>query len=339
MVAYKYGRKFSLVISSDNGTFDLSEFRVTFQVTHGSVGTPKTLRARIFNLSHGGTGTANTVSQIQAATNKTVTLMAYYESQSPSVLFSGVIRQVYAGRLSPVDTYLDIGASVLEEFHANAGLSTVLAAGWTHQQYFTDALIAQNAEKYGVSAGLFPSVPGSGARPKVCYGNARDALRVLGRNTASVMFQHDTGQIDIVPVNTTTQNTGAKTLFLTPMNGLIYTPVQIPDGVQATALLDSRLAVGSRVSVYSKNDSDSRTAITQADIDMSYGGTNQGNVTVNPDGTNGVAGLSHRGDYTILYADHVGDTRGENWYTVFVGQATDPSEQSVITSTGAGAVS
>lgn len=338
MVSYKYDRKFHLTISSDSGVFDLSDFRVTFQVTHASVATPKTLRCRVYNLSHGGRGTRNTIAAIQAAANKTITLMAYYASQSPSVLFSGQIRQVYAGRESPVDTYLDIGASALEDFHATGTVSGVLNAGWTHEEHLTDIVIKQNAEQFGVSSGSFPDIPGSGARPKVCYGNVRDSIRSITRNTASVLFQRDDGQIDVVPINSTAANTTSKKLFLSPKNGLINIPVQIPDGIQATALLDNRFMLGRTVSIYSANDSDSMTAITQADIDMNYGGANGGNLIVDQNGNMRVAGLSHTGDYTILYVDHTGDTRGETWYTTIVGQAVDPSDQSVITSTGAGAV-
>ncbi len=338
MTAYKYDRRCRLLINSDTKTFDLSEFRIVFSVTHGSTATPKTLHARVYNLSHGGSGSSNTVAEIQAATNKTITLSAYYASQNPSILFSGQVRQVYAGRESPVDTYLDIGASAFEALNATAGMNKVLAAGWTHRDVFQDVLTGLPVDSTDTHPGSFPTISGSGARPKVCYGNVRDGLRAMGRNTASVVFQHDTGRVDFVPVADLSKPTASdKKLYLSPANGLIGIPVQIPEGIQAKALLDSSLAPRAVVSIYSKNDSDSHTAVTQTQLDLDYAGINGGNADTDANGNGFVRGLAHNGDYRILYVEHSGDTRGETWQTVLVGQAMDPSDQSVMTQNAASA--
>ena len=39
---YKYGRNVRLLIESDDTVFDLSDFRINFQVVHACVSTPKT---------------------------------------------------------------------------------------------------------------------------------------------------------------------------------------------------------------------------------------------------------------------------------------------------------
>ena len=42
--------------------------------------------------------------------------------------------QIYAGRESPTDTYLNIRAYVLAEMFAMSSVKNILAKGWTYEQ-------------------------------------------------------------------------------------------------------------------------------------------------------------------------------------------------------------
>lgn len=325
---YKYGRNIRLVLETDDQVFDLSSFRITFQVVHGSTTTPKVLRCRIYNLSHGGRGTKNTIAAIQESKEKTIALSTWYNGQSPALLFSGLVRQVYAGRESPLNTYLDIGAAVLEKEIATGGVSSFIQAGWTHEDILKQGLAPNN-----IKAGELPATQGQGVRPKILYGNCRAIIREMARNLQAIPIIDDNGQLNFIKVGNLARPKG-EAIHLSPNNGLIGTPIQVPEGIQVTALLDPRFVIGQELDIYSANASDSHTAIQQEDIELNFSGVNRGNLTYNSDGTSNVRGLSHTGRYRILFADHTGDTRGTTWYSTIVGQAVDPSDQSIYTSRG-----
>lgn len=333
--AYKYGRNVRLLIESDDDVFDLSDFRITFQVVHASVSTPKTLTCRVYNLSHGGKNASNTVEQIQQAKNQFISLSVWYDGEQPKRLFYGQVRQIYAGRESPTDTYLNIRAYVLSEMFSMSGVAKTLAKGWTYDQVIKNVL----GNVQGLKIGKYPNKKGSGSRPKVVYGNTRDLIRSLSFNFSAIPIQHDDGTISFLEIGDLSKPiAGNESIFVTTHNGLIGIPLQIPEGVQATCLMEPRIVLGGTVDIYSKDDNDNRTMIQQEDVQQGYGEINAGNQITNSDGLSSVMGLSHNGKYNVIYVDHFGDSRGTTWYTTFVGQALDPSDRSVTTQTVAGSV-
>lgn len=82
---------------------DLSTLRVQFTVRHASVQTPKTLTARVTNVSK------QTAAMVQQEFTQ-VSLSAGYVG-ALGLLFRGEVRQFRFGRESPTETYLDIIAA------------------------------------------------------------------------------------------------------------------------------------------------------------------------------------------------------------------------------------
>lgn len=331
-MTYKYIRNIELTITTENGSYDFSKFQVSFQVLHACISTPKILKCRISNLSHGGKGTSNTIGVLQHAKNKKVTLKTWYNGQSPSILFEGDIRMIYAGRSSPVETYLEIEAVALGNDYANSFSSLALSKGWTYDSAVKNTI----GNVKGMNIGTIPQKSGSGARAKIIYGNNRDIIRQHARNLSGYPVIADDGTFNILNAQKP-QNLGT-TLTLTPFNGIIGTPMQVPEGIQLTALLDANYKVGTYINVYSMNGDDSRVAIQQEETELHYTGINNGNQFVDKWGNLQVKGLSHNGHYSIIFVDHVGEMRGEPWYSTIIAQAVDPSDQSIATSRGISAL-
>ncbi|AQS88177.1 hypothetical protein AA101099_1880 [Neoasaia chiangmaiensis NBRC 101099] len=312
----KFIRTCSLVAANGNGgTVDLSQLRITFSVVHGVVSTPKTLRARVYNLSD------DSAALIKAQYNKAVSLSVGYNGKS-DLLFSGDIRQFRFGRESPVDTYLDILAVTNDDWYAEAGMNQSLAEGWTHAD--VAHAIAQAASDDGITVGTIPAVPGSGGRPKVIYGHARDALRTVAANV-SAFGRCDGSTINFFqPAKKSASSNATSAIHLSPTTGLVGIPMQTEGGVQATCLLDPRMVPDAVVAIYSRNDTGHKTTIAQEEVDPGVG-VNGGNYTVNADGTASVAGLSATGQYRVAYAEHMGDTRGNDWLTTIMAIDVDSS--------------
>jgi hypothetical protein len=325
MIKYKYIRNTRLKVATENGEFDFSKFDVSFQVIHASISSPKIMKCRIKNLSHGGRGTTNTIGVIQSAKNKRATLDFWYNGGSPATLFDGDIRMIYAGRESPTDTYLEIEAEVFAQEWAMATLCKTIPAGWTHE----DACKAVINNMQGMKLGQIPQVQGSGSRAKTFYGNQRDHIRALSKNLSGHVVVNDDGVVDILSAQNPKKL--GSVIKITPFNGMIGTPVQVPEGIQVTALIDPNFKVGAVIDVYSLNASDSRTAVEQEEVELNFTGINEGNQYVDSQGNLRVKGLASNGLYSILFVDHVGDSRGTSWYTTIIGQAVNPDERGMLT--------
>ncbi|CAI9119539.1 hypothetical protein [Brytella acorum] len=323
----KFLRTCSLIATNGtDGAIDLSELRITFSVVHGVNTTPKTLLARVYNLSD------ESVALIKARYNKTISLSVGYGDRS-DLLFAGTIRQFRFGRESPVDTYLDILAATNDDWYAEGGINHTLAEGWTHAD--AAQALAQAGSQSGITVGPMPTVPGSGGRPKVMYGHARDALRTVAANVCA-FGRCDGSTINFFqPRQPSSSVAATESILLSPRTGLIGIPMQTEGGVQARCLLEPRMVPDAIVTIYSRNDTGHKTTINQEAIDAGVG-INGGNYTINADGTASVEGLSATGQYRVAYAEHMGDTRGNDWSTTIVAIDVDASAvpgRSIITAT------
>ena len=306
----------SLSLGTDDGKrLLMSNLRFTFQVTHGVIQTPKTLRVRVYNLSDA------TAKKIKESADTSITLTAGYDENADEI-FIGTIRQALFGRENPTDTYLDLFAATAEAADAETMTSQTFASGWEHtdiqQQCAKDMAIAN------ITAGAFPQISGSGARPKVVYGMTRDVCRVTARSTASVYAINDTKLDFVQPRELSKVGDSESFVVLRPDTGLIGIPIQTPDGVQATCLLNPSIKPKSLVKIYSQNDSGSRTVIQQEQADLGLG-INGANQITDANGNVTVAGLSLIGTYRVVYVEHTGDTRGNPYYSTLYCQATDVS--------------
>lgn len=282
---------------------DLSTLRIQFTVSHASVQTPKTLVARISNVSR------TTAATVQKEFTRVI-LSAGYEG-SLGKLFDGQIRQIKFGRESPTDTYLDIIAADGDQAYSQGFINQVLAPGYTAADVHREIVSA--ASGLGLTAGTPPPANQAGIRPKVMFGPTRDHCRVLAASTGTSVSISDSA-LNFALLDAA-RNPSRQAVTLSPTTGLIGIPKQTLDGVEATCLLNAQIMADSYVTIDSNtNASKGPSTVAQASVETSYANINAGNLT----GTGSqqtVAGLSPSGTYRVVFVDHVGDTRGDPWYS------------------------
>jgi hypothetical protein len=301
-----YGRKFSLAVAGkDNDGLDLSELQCQFTVRAWEKETPTAADIRIFNVKK-----ETAVKMAKEFTR--VVLKAGYESQF-GVIFDGTIIQYRRGRLSPVDTYVDITAQAGDGVHVFGTVSTTLAAGSTPDDRYKALLqsIQSDDVQQGYTSPLQgPTLP----RGRVLYGMTRDCLRDLGDQTQTNWTIHN-GKLEMVARDGYLPD---QAVVLTADTGMIGMPVQTVDGIMVRCLLNPLLRPNGRVQL-------NNASIQQARLSPDYKG-----IAPFDANTARIAGTGDQpqhefspaspaadqdGIYGILAVDHVGDTRGNTWYS------------------------
>jgi len=299
------------VVGDDGAGLDLSELRVRFQVTHGSVQTPRIMQARVYNPAPA------TVTAIQSQFTRVI-LSAGYQGNVAQI-FSGTIAQTRYGRENPTDTFIDIFGTTNEQSYATATTMQVLAAGWTHQDA-RDQCVKDMATDQ-IAAGAFPELQGSGARPKVMCGMTRDVLRTTAASAAAV-WNMDDATLNFTRIADMVNAGSVAAIELDSTSGLVGIPVQVPGGVQATCLLNPALKPGAAVTIHTGD-------VLASQADLSYAAQDGGNydetTTANGVSRRSVIGLSPSGSYLVVFVEITGDTRGDEWYSTITCQATDVS--------------
>ena len=298
-------RACSLIVGNASGQgLDLSTLRIDFTVTHASVQTPKTLFARISNVSRA------TAATVQREFTRVV-LSAGYQG-APGKLFEGEIRQIRFGRENPTDTYLDIIAADGDQAYSQGFISQTLAAGWTAGDVAREVVSATSG--LGLKMGTPPPATGqAGIRPKVMFGPIRDHCRVLAASTGTSWGISD-GELNFAALNVAAAPSQQE-VVLSPSTGLIGIPRQTIDGVEATCLLNPQIKAGSYVRI-------DTALIAQAQVETGYGAVAGGNLVATGNQQK-VVGLSPSGVYRVLQVDHTGDTRGDSWYSTMFCFADD----------------
>jgi len=292
-------RKFSLVIGGEDDALDVSELRCTFTVKKTSAQTPNEAQIRVYNLS------SETASKIQKEFTF-ITLQAGYEDNF-AVIFNGTAKQIKIGRESSTDTYLEILASDGDLAYNFSVVNTTLAAGSTTSDHIKAA--GDSMSEHGVTTGHIGDTGGTKlARGKVMFGNARDYLRQSSQNSDSDWSIQD-GKLQVVPV---TGLLPTQAVVLTAKTGLIGTPEQTNEGIQAKALLNPLIKIDAKVVIDNKS-------VEEATI--SENKTTETGQKKEP--ANKPAMIANDGEYKVIKVEYNGDTRGVEWYCDIVCLAID----------------
>lgn len=281
-------RKASLVIGAGSKALDLSNMHFVFQVEASSIETPKVAYVRVYNLSS---------STAKAVTNEGAQLIlsAGYAGNFGTI-FSGQITQARIGRENGTDTYLDITAAVGDKAYNFGHINLAMAAG-------SDVIgrLGQIANAVGLKLGTVhaPPNPPKLARGVSYCGLARDFIRKEAASIGANWCITDWGTIDVI-------NTGGykpgDIPVITSETGMIGVPEQTEIGISVRCLLNPNLQQNMRVQL------DNRS-IQQYAYSPAYN---------SPDQLQNVPSLSADGIYKVLYVNHFGDTRGNDWYSDFV---------------------
>lgn len=288
--AVQYGRAFSLVVfGTDLNGLDLSELRCKFVVKRSDTMTPNVADIRVYNLEE------KTAIRIRNEF-KRVILQAGYEGNY-GVIFQGNIKQVIIGRESATDTFIDIVAGDGDRAYNFAVVNATIAAGGTQLDQI-QAAVGTMSEKGGVTAGHIGDTPAETLpRGKTMWGNARNYLRDVAQTSDKTWSIQDE---KVTFVSKKSYLPGER-VVLTSKTGMIGTPQQTNEGVNAKCLLNPMLKIGGRVEI--DNASIERYKI---------------NLTVPNSPANIPAPLTADGVYYLLVVEHQGDTRGVEWYSSLI---------------------
>ncbi|MBN4665443.1 hypothetical protein HUS70_07380 [Pandoraea nosoerga] len=294
----QYLRKASLIIGENAGdALDLSDLRFSFVVKRGDFQTPNSARIRVYNMS------PDTMARVQKEF-KRVVLQAGYEGNY-GLIFDGTVVQTRRGRTSQVDTHLDITAADGDAAYNFAIVSTTLAAGSTAQDHFNVA--AQAMAKHGVGVGYTAGLQSNPLpRGKVMFGMARDFMRGVARATQTTWSIQD-GKIVVIPE---TSYMPGDIPVINSDTGLIGLPVQTQNGINFRVLLNPNIKIGTLVQLDNK-------AVQRFEYSLNVQQQAQNKRTAMENK------LQTDGFYYVMWAEHQGDTRGNDWYTDFVCLAAD----------------
>lgn len=286
----QYMRQISLKIGNDEEALDLSELRIRFSVRRGDVATPNTADIRVYNVSD------QTAKKAQLKEFSRVVLQAGYAGNY-GVIFDGTIKQVRRGRESQTDTYLDITAADGDSPYNWAVINTSLAAGSTPDDHLQAAL--QAMESRGVTMGQRPPLPANKLpRGKVMFGMVRDHLDNLGK-TQDVSWSFQDGQLTLIP---NTAYLPGEAVVVNSATGMVGLPEQTQNGITVKMLLNPSVKCGRRLQI--DNASIQQMRLSPAELDEASVRMMLEQVRLDADGF-----------YKVLVANHVGDTRGNEWYT------------------------
>ena len=286
-MAQQFIRKATLVIGAGQQAIDLSELQFQFSVKASTIRTPKRLQLRIYNLKK---ETALKVTGYGAS----VSLSAGYNGNFGTI-FEGQIVQVRIGRENATDTYLDISAADSDYTYNQALVNFSVAKGSG-----IIGRLGQLANAAGVKLGTaaIPSVPGQLHRGRVFFGLLRDHMSSLcgtiGANWALV-----NGKLEVVAQSAYRPG---QIPLITAATGMVGVPEQTPEGIQIKTLLNPFIAVNGLVEI-------DNASIQQYQFPLELSETAKAAL---------VPPMSRDGKYKVLFVEHVGDTRGQEWYSELV---------------------
>jgi len=187
-------------------------------------------------------------------------------------------------------------------------MNSSLAAGWTPKDFANKAAEAMN--KYGVTDSALPSSVNQNAAPrgKVMFGMARDYLDAFAE-THEMTWSIDKGQIVYIPYKDFRKT---QAIRLDSRSGLIGMPRVTEGGVSGRCLLNPAIGIGTRLQ------------IANNDIQLPPYNVQWTAINYLP----GRDALARGGDgvFKVLQAGHVGDTRGNDWYTDFACISLDSTQ-------------
>jgi hypothetical protein len=286
----QYIRKAGLLIGEGSQALDLSEMQFTFSVQASTLETPKTAQLRVYNLSQ---DTARKVTK----EGSQLLLSAGYEGNF-NTIFNGQLTQARIGRENGTDTYLDITAADGDYVYNGGFVNASVLAG-------SDVIgrIGQIANAAGIKLGTIQA-PTNGAklhRGVVFFGLARDHLRTQCA-TIGANWCINNGELDVIVEG------GYKPgdiPVITAATGMLGVPEQTDLGIYFKCLLNPNIQQNMLVQLDNKSIQQLGFSPIRPDVNSLL--------------QNGITPpLAADGIYKVLYVNHYGDTRGNDWVSEVV---------------------
>ena len=268
--------------------------RMTFEITMRDISTPNVARVGVFNLKDSSTQPAFFV-------GKRVKVSAGYVTGSSYVLFDGEIIQARNLRVDVTDKVLTILATDKSDARNYAVVNKTLSAGHN----YNDRVMAcfEPMKALGLGLGYIDSAALSKTkfpRGAALFGNVKDHLRQICAATRT-SWSIQQGKLQILSND---KPLPGSEIVLNSRTGLVGMPVQTIQGIEGVCLLNGNMVPGCVVRIDQKS-------IQQAEYDPSVTGAPNNKLLDQ-------FGISRDGRYKVFYVGHVGDTRGEPFFTNFI---------------------
>lgn len=273
--------------------------RIRFEVRAQDGATPGYARIDVFNVSGSTSAAALKV-------GAPVRLSAGYGGETAEI-FKGETVQVRAGvrdRPDNPNSYLSILAQDGGTARNFAIVNKTLSKGHTNEDRIRACLDAM--KEHGVSTGYVASAALQTIKfPRgiAMFGMAKDYLRKLCEGTGT-SFSIQRTKAQVLELDKTLPGSQ---IVLNGQTGLLGLPVLTVRGVEARSQMNGRIIPGTAVKINSK------------DIQIAAGGPGYGqDASQLSYELNAADRLSADGVYKVLFAEHIGDTRGPPFETSFI---------------------
>lgn len=281
-----YGRAWRILISRDGtNALDVSKLDITFSVTKSLGDDGNSAEATVYNLSPASI-------RGQIAEGSRVIIEAGYQNSPYGMIFDGDVVGYINYKEGNVTRVLNLYAKDGDVFLNGNFISESYAAGMTTQDFLQNLVGLGGVTLGDISPGLANAqLP----RGRALYGQPRQLLNQFAKTEGGRAYVSDR-KIHLIKADD--PPTG-QIISLTPDSGLVGSPKQNDDGnIEGTCLLNPQINLNKFVHVSSSNIS--RSLVTSGE-------------------GSALAELSGSGVYRIIKLVHRGDTRGNDWYTDFVG--------------------
>lgn len=295
--AYKKDEKGNTIRDTEHDTaIDVSNLRCVFRTERNIESTASLCTLVVYNMNAATEGSILTA-------GFQISIEGGYQEGQYGEIFTGDIVQIYRNRENGVDYRLEIIALRGVLFFDTNHVRSTLAAGSTPRA-IAEAIAAQADTSFAVgevSPNMTqPPLP----RGKVLFGTPAKYYRELCVGNDAHFWEDTDGNVTIKKVEDVIPED--KCLFLTPLTGLVGTPIYSDDGIHIKMLLDPRVGLYSLVKI--DNDIIQRQA-------MQYDVSGKGNNNQMPQQYQ----FDQDGEYQVFAVSHAGDTWGDTWTTEVVG--------------------
>ena len=280
-----YGRWYRVIVGTGGGNgIDVSQLQCTFNIEKVMNETPNYSEVVIYNLS---AQTENTFID----SGQRIIVEAGYEGNHYGLIFDGDIIQPFREKIDGTTYKLTLVAQDGDLFLNSGVINMSMGAGQTPRNIVNELTLraSESVQLGSISENLENK---QRARGKVAFGLARDYLRQIARSDNAIFYVNNR-TVEIVKPGDLPQG---RIIDLSPQTGLIGVPEQSDSGIKGKCLLNPFIDLNTFIHI---DNSLVRAEKIQRDEPIKQ--------------------LDQDGVYRIIKINHNGDTRGDAWYTEFVG--------------------
>lgn len=272
-----FGRRYKIILELDNGQFvDLSTLRCTFDITKSWYNPDNCCVVSVYNLNA-------THENMVIKHGRRIIVEAGYSGETFGLIYSGNVFQVLRSKENGTDYILTILAYDSPSYSLYNVTNTTLISQATMRQAVN--AVTKAIDKGQISA---KTTEINYPRGKVLFGGSASLLNQI-KKTIDSTYYIENGKINIIDAETLEPG---EVFDLGPKSGLIGSPSQTQEGITCKCLINPRIKLNSLFHVDNSKIATAQVQLGQYQVP-----------------------LDAEGLYRVIKLNHVGDTRGQDWYT------------------------